>query len=104
MGSGKSPRGRPKGIPKTGGRKRGTPNKVTTEAKAACALIVDDLDYRKQLKARALAGTLPPGLEAMLWHYAKGRPVQRHEIKRTGDLTDADLELIASGQVEDDEG
>ena len=59
---------------KTGGRRKGTPNKVTAEAKAVCAAILDDPTYRTNLTARARAGTLAPAVEAMLWHYAFGKP------------------------------
>lgn len=59
---------------KTGGRQKGTLNKVTVEAKAACAAIVDDPTYRKNLTARARRGDLAPAIEAMLWHYAYGKP------------------------------
>lgn len=66
--------GRKKGTPKTGGRIKGTPNKATVEAKAACAAIVDDPAYRKKLVSRARQGKLAPAVECMLWHYAKGKP------------------------------
>lgn len=59
---------------KTGGRIKGTPNKATVDAQRAAADIVDDPVYREQLKARALKGELPPAIETMLWHYAKGKP------------------------------
>ncbi len=67
---------------KTGGRKKGTLNKATTAAREACAEIVDDPVYRKKLLAAARARTLPPAVETMLWHYAKGKPkeaVQEHD-------------------------
>lgn len=75
---------RPKGLPKSGGRKRGTPNKVTVEAKMACSEIVDDPEYRAKLRERAVAGELPPGLEQMLWAYAKGKP--KEEISHSGEV------------------
>ena len=40
---------------KTGGRRKGTPNKVTAEARAVCAAILDDPTYRTNLTARARA-------------------------------------------------
>ena len=46
--------------------RKGTPNKVTTEAKAVCAAILDDPTYRTNLTARARAGTLAPAVEVML--------------------------------------
>ena len=61
------------------GRKKGVPNKATAEVRAACAAIVDDPTYRRQLIARAQAGTLAPAVECMLWHYAKGKPKDRVE-------------------------
>ena len=61
------------------GRPRGVPNKATVEAKAACAAIVDDPVYRKKLMAAARARKLPPAVETMLWHYAKGKPKEQVE-------------------------
>jgi hypothetical protein len=59
---------------KTGGRKPGTPNKNTTDVGAIARALVDDADYRVLFKARLHAGTIPPGVEQMLWHYAYGKP------------------------------
>lgn len=56
------------------GRPKGVPNRATTEARAFCASIVDDPAYQRSLRSRALKGHLAPALEAMLWHYAKGKP------------------------------
>jgi hypothetical protein len=61
------------------GRQLGTPNKVTVEARLFCASIVDDPDYLARLRDRALSGQ-PPALEAMLWHYAKGKPAEHVEV------------------------
>lgn len=63
------------------GRPKGLPNRVTTEAKAACNQIVDDPTYRKNLTAymKANAGHAGP-LEPILWYYAKGKPKERVEI------------------------
>lgn len=86
--------GHKKGAPRTGGRQRGTLNRATSEVKAAATAIVDDPAYRLKLRLRALAGDLPPALETMLWHYAKGKPVERLEVATPGDfakLTDAEL-------------
>jgi hypothetical protein len=71
---------------KTGGRQRGTLNKVTVEARAFCASIVDDPDYQARLRKRALSGQLAPALEAMLWHYAKGKPAEHVEVAGGFDL------------------
>jgi hypothetical protein len=49
---------RPKGTPKTGGRRKGTPNKTTVQARTTAAEIVDDPVYLRNLLVRARAGTL----------------------------------------------
>jgi|SRR5579862_1184383 len=84
------------GMPKTGGRKKGTPNKVTLQAREAAAEIIDDPEYRANLKARAIAGDLAPGLEQMLWAHAKGAPPTRVEVGTPGDFSQmSDAELRA---------
>lgn len=66
-----------------GGRKPGARNKNTRDAEAVCRKLVEDKVYRSQFKKRLLAATLPSSLEAMLWHYAYGKPKERLEV--TGD-------------------
>lgn len=59
---------------KTGGRQPGSLNKATVEAKAACAELIDDPEYRRSLGKRLRAGKLSPAVECLLWFYAKGKP------------------------------
>lgn len=70
---------------KTGGRRPGSLNRATTEAKAACAELVDDPEYRRRLGVRLRAGKLSPAVECMLWYYAKGKP--KDEIQSKQQLT-----------------
>ena len=56
------------------GRPKGVPNKATAQVKEFCASIVDDPAYQRGIHRRALAGTLPPAIEALLWHYRWGKP------------------------------
>lgn len=79
----KKPRGRGKPFEKgdsRAGRPKGIPNKASIEAKEACSALVDDPEYRKQLKDRLHSGSLAPALEQMLWYYAKGKPKETHEV------------------------
>ena len=62
--NGRNDRGQFAGQPGPG-RRKGTPNKVTAEAKAVCAAIVDDPTYRNKLIARAKAGELAPAIEGL---------------------------------------
>lgn len=77
------------------GRKPGAVNKVTAEAKAACAAIVDDPIYRSMLLKRAQLGRLAPAVEAMLWHYAKGKPKEHVEVSGV-DGQPINMELVVS--------
>lgn len=64
---------------KTGGRRAGSLNKATVEAKAACAALVDDPAYRRSLGRRLRTGKLSPAMECLLWYYAKGKPKEEYQ-------------------------
>jgi hypothetical protein len=66
--------GRPRGTPKTGGRQKGTPNKVTVEARQAASEMVNDPFYRRRLLRDLRQRKVAPAVEAMLWYYAHGKP------------------------------
>lgn len=38
--------------------------------------------YQRRLKARLESGTIQPGVEAMLWYYAYGKPPETVETKQ----------------------
>ena len=65
---------------KTGGRKRGTPNRATGDVRECCAKLVADPAYLAALRRRLLAGELAPAVETMLWHFAFGRPKDSLEM------------------------
>jgi hypothetical protein len=65
------------------GRPKGTLNKVTVEARAAAAQIIDDPIYRQTLLDRAQTGQLPPAIEVLMWHYAKGKPREQEPMPGT---------------------
>lgn len=71
------------------------PNKVTTEVREAANALVDDPVYRQHLAGRLAAGTAG-AMEPLLWHYAKGKPVERHEVGEPGDFTATSDEDIRS--------
>ena len=87
--------GRPKGYPRSGGRKKGTLNHATVDAREAASEIVDSPEYRENLRKRAISGDLSPAVETMLWGYSKGRPVERVETGRPGDFAGLSDEELA---------
>ena len=71
-----------------------------------CAAIVGDPIYQKGLVARAKDGKLSPAVEAMLWHYAYGKPKEQVELSgpRGGPIamdlsTLTDAELAAQAEA-----
>jgi hypothetical protein len=70
---------------KTGGRKKGTQNKVTVEVRAAAEALVDDPVYRVKLARDLRRRKVAPPVEQMLWHYAYGKP--KEVIQHTEPLT-----------------
>ena len=77
------------------GRPKGSKNRQTLEAEAFARGIVESSAYRASLEARVEAGSLPPGVETMLWHYAYGKPKESLEV--SGDA-DAPLRVIFGGR------
>jgi len=65
--------GRPKGKPKTGGRRRGTPNKATKAIRDTAQRLLTDEAYQKALEVRLRRGTAG-AVEPLLYHYAFGKP------------------------------
>lgn len=58
---------------KTGGRKKGTPNKATREIREAARAVLERPEYLAGLQARIDAGSAP-AIEGLLYHYAYGKP------------------------------
>lgn len=78
--------GRIANLTRTGlGRPKGAKNHATLEAKALCSALVDDPEYQRRFRLRFVAGELPPALEAMVWHYGKGKPPETMTHKITFD-------------------
>jgi hypothetical protein len=65
------------------GRTPGTQRRNTIEVRELCNKLVDDPQYRESLRRRMIAGTAG-GVEILVWHYAKGKPVDRVETGSAG--------------------
>ena len=88
-------------VPKRGpGRPKGGrgEHRKTKEARQFAASIVNDPIYRANLLARAQTGTLAPGIEQMLWHYAWGKPKDTVDVNMmvSSEFTDLSNQEIAA--------
>lgn len=57
-------------------------------AREFCRGILNTEEYRSSLLRRIIMDELAPVIEAMLYHYAHGKPVERLEVKDTTDPLD----------------
>ena len=77
------------------GRTPGTQTKCTIEARDVCSRLVDDPVYLEALRRRLIGGTAG-AMEVLVWHYAKGRPVDRVETGPPGafaEMTNQELRV-----------
>ena len=81
------------------GRPAGTLNRATKEVGTFCRQLVSDPEYRESLETRLRAGTLPPALESMIWHYAFGKPPASLDVTNRG----PSLASLIAGTATDDE-
>ena len=65
---------KPKGTPKTGGRKRGTPNKRTVDGEAYARALVEDPEGIEKLRESFREGTMPYQVLIHLLQLAYGTP------------------------------
>lgn len=68
-----------KGMPKIGGRTKGTPNAVLRNAREFALACLNDPVYQKKLVERLKAGRAGR-MEELLWHYAHGKPTEHVEV------------------------
>lgn len=75
------------------GRTPGTQIKRTLEVREVCNRLIDDIEYRENLRRRLLAGSAG-AMEVLVWHYAKGKPVDRIETGTKGAFTEMTTEEL----------
>ena len=61
------------GHKKQGGRKAGTPNRLTGEAREIARQLLGDTEYQQSLRKRLIRGEAPR-IELHIWELAYGRP------------------------------
>lgn len=71
--------------PPNSGRKKGTPNTATAEAKAFLTSILTDPAYREQFRERMVKGAAGP-MEVRAWEYVIGKPRETIDLPPMGPL------------------
>ena len=79
------------GHKKQGGRKSGTPNKLTGEAREVARRLLGDAEYQSSLQKRLIRGEAPR-IELHLWELAFGGP--RVEPDQAPDRAGASARLV----------
>ena len=75
-------------------------SKRLSQASAFARKLLDDAMYQEQLKIRLMDGSLPSNIEALLYHYAYGKPVEAIEITGNSEIDKmSDEELLAAEKV-----
>ena len=62
-----------------GGRPPGSLNRTTLEVREFARHLIEDPEYQAGLRRRMIAGKAPQ-MEMLLFSYAYGKPVERHEV------------------------
>lgn len=70
----------------TAGRPRGRKSNPSKAARRVSLRLITDPVYQSKLRERLLDGTLSPAIESLLWAYAYGRPVAKHEVESNNSL------------------
>ena len=58
------------------GRKRETPNRITVEMRTLVSQLLNDVEYQHRLRADFRQRKVHPTVEALIWAYAIGKPMQ----------------------------
>jgi hypothetical protein len=85
------------------GLKKPGPHEATVRGREFCRQLVEDATYRANLLTRLQSGSVPPGVETMLWDraYGKVKEVVQHDVARLPsleiELTDAAASFAEPG-------
>jgi hypothetical protein len=83
------------------GRPKGSINRERAErldaARTFCESIMNSVEYRDSLRARAVAGTLAPQIESLLFFYCYGKPLEDVNVALTA--PEAELSTMSSEEL-----
>lgn len=86
------------GRSKTGGRKKGTPNRISGEARTLARELIGDLDYQIALRSRLRTGRAG-AIETLIWAYAFGKPTQPVAMVEAEAEEPLDLSVLSDQEV-----
>jgi hypothetical protein len=72
-----------KGDPRAG-RPKGSLNKVTVDMRQAAQALIARPKYQENFQRAWDERNVPPAVEAMIYHYAYGKPTETHEVTGPG--------------------
>lgn len=81
------------------GRPKGSRNKVSKEAQDFCRKLTKDADYRARLKKDWKIRKVPPQIEALVWAYGHGKPVEQVEVGGDGSQQPTAFVLVVDGKA-----
>lgn len=75
----------------------GATSAVKHEAQKFARELVEDTNYRDNLRKALKDRTCPPAIEALIWHYAYGKPVEHVNVSvQTEDLSQLSTDELMS--------
>jgi hypothetical protein len=86
-----------------GGRPPGSLSRRTIEVREFARRFIEDSEYQTSLRRRMIAGKAPQ-MEMLLFSYAYGKPVERHEVSAYADRDHSGRKLIIDGREVTQEG
>ena len=85
-----------------GGRPPGSPNRTTLEVRELARHQIEDPEYQASLRRRMIAGKAPQ-MEMLLFHYAYGKPVERHEVTAYARAAGSDGSELRGSEAADED-
>jgi hypothetical protein len=81
------------------GRPKGSRNKVSKAAQTFCRRLTNDKMYRKKFKEDWKRRKVPPQIEALVWAYGHGKPVEQVNLNGEGEQAPTAFVLIVDGKA-----
>ena len=81
------------------GRPKGSKNKVSKEAQDFCRRLTKDPSYRNKFKEDWKKRKVPPQIEALVWAYGHGKPVEQVNLNGDAEQAPTAFVLVVDGKA-----